>query len=163
MFSGAPKDNPSPGTKEESVIARGLSLTGEMAGNGTVRLDGNYNGSITCDHLIIGESGHMDGTVKADSVLIQGSMAGEIRAKQVTLTKTASVTGNVFHHVLEVEAGAKVEGRYSRALEKADVSAKLVSHNKGKLVQDGQAAPKLPLSGTDKAAPHTGNTVPAAE
>lgn len=133
MFGSTPKDNPSPQTKEESVIARGLSLTGEITGSGIVRLDGKFEGSISCNELIIGKDGELEGTVQADTVLIHGQLSGEIRATSVTLSKTARVTGNVYHEVLEVKAGATIEGHYSRTKpEKADISARLVAHNGAK-------------------------------
>lgn len=133
MFGSTPKDNPSPETKEESVIARGLSLTGELCGNGTVRLDGEFDGKIACSQLVIGKEGHLKGQVHAETVLVQGRLDGEVQAQTVTLTRTATVTGNVYHKVLEVEAGATVEGRYSQSMpETSRTGAKLVAHSKGK-------------------------------
>lgn len=160
MFGATPKDNPSPETKEESVIARGLSLTGDLSGNGTVRLDGHFNGTITCSELIIGSDGHLEGKVEADKVLVEGRLDGDVQAKTVTLTRSAKVIGNVHHQVLEVEAGATVEGRYSQTKpEKANIGTKLVAHQ-GKKQSPATATPLHPTGRTtdgDNARTASGN------
>ncbi len=99
-----------------SVIAEGIEIGGELQGAGDVQLDGGFTGTIKCHALTIGQTGKMDGKVEAEQVTILGYLKGEIRSKKVRLKNSAHVVGDVYHDVLEVEAGAKIEGRYSRKM-----------------------------------------------
>lgn len=99
-----------------SVIAEGIEIGGELNGAGDVQLDGSFTGTIKCNALTIGRTGKLDGKVEAANVTILGLCKGEVRSKKVRLRNTAQVIGDVYHDVLEVEAGAKIEGRYSRKM-----------------------------------------------
>ncbi|RED54004.1 bactofilin family protein [Aestuariispira insulae] len=168
MFGSSDNKDPAPAKSDPgSVIAKGMQLAGEFSGDGDVLLQGQYNGSIRCRTLTIGETGRMEGKIRAQRVVVKGSVQGEIRAKQVVLHNTAHVTGDVYHEILEVAAGAKVEGRYSRKLqEKAQVGAKLLDNQK-------EMPPRAPMSaalGSPSAKPApagssngSGQKLPAAE
>ena len=128
-----------------------MRLTGEFTGEGDVLLEGQYNGTIRCRTLTIGENGQMEGQVRAQRVVVKGIMQGEIQAKQVVLHATARVTGDVYHEILEVAAGAKVEGRYSRKLQdKPQVAPKLLDNQK-------ELPPRPSVSGTRPASVSTGS------
>ncbi|MDX1738430.1 MAG: polymer-forming cytoskeletal protein [Alphaproteobacteria bacterium] len=99
-----------------SVIAEGIEIGGELNGAGDVQLDGNFTGSIKCHNLTIGSSGKLYGTVEAEQVTVLGYLKGEIRSKRVNLKNSAQIIGDVYHDILEVAAGAKIEGRYSRKM-----------------------------------------------
>lgn len=99
-----------------SVVAEGIEIGGELNGAGDVQLDGSFTGTVKCHALTIGATGKLDGKVEAEQVTILGLLKGEIRAKKVRLKDSAQVIGDVYHDVLEVEAGAKIEGRYSRKM-----------------------------------------------
>ncbi len=101
-----------------SEITRGLSVVGDMDGDGDVRLDGRLEGNVRCRALMIGETGELVGRVDAQEVTVLGTVRGDIHAVQVKLESSAKVSGDVVHEVLEVAAGAQVAGRYSRATDK---------------------------------------------
>lgn len=101
-------------TVAPSILAEGLAVTGDIVGDGELLVEGRLVGSIRCKALTIGEGGSVQGRIVADSVLVKGEVEGEVEAEQVTLAKTARVIGDVRHAVLAVDAGAVVEGRYSR-------------------------------------------------
>ena len=60
--------------------------------------------------LAIGENAKVTGEVMAEHVLIRGEVIGRIRAKSVELDKTAKVRGDIWHELLSIAAGAKIEG-----------------------------------------------------
>lgn len=97
-----------------SVLAEGIAITGDIQGDGELLIEGRLEGSVRCKALTIGETGSVKGRIVADTVLVKGEIEGEVEAEQVTLAKTARVIGDVRHSVLAVDAGAVVEGRYSR-------------------------------------------------
>jgi cytoskeletal protein CcmA (bactofilin family) len=54
------------------------------------------------------------GAVQAENVRICGIINGQIRADNVTLEKTARVTGDILHKSLSIEQGAFLEGMCKR-------------------------------------------------
>lgn len=98
-----------------TVIAAGTVITGDLSGGAEVQLDGVLNGNVECARLTIGASGQLNGQAVVEDLTVLGEVRGEIRSRKVRLGNTAKVYGDVDHEILEVEAGAEVEGRYSRA------------------------------------------------
>lgn len=98
-----------------TVIAEGTVIRGDLSGGAEVQLDGILHGNVECSRLTIGATGALHGEAAVDSLVVLGEVRGEIRANKVKLGSTAKVYGDVDHEVLEVEAGAEVEGRYSRS------------------------------------------------
>jgi cytoskeletal protein CcmA (bactofilin family) len=97
-----------------SIIAADMKLVGEIKSEGEVQIDGTVEGDIVCGSLTVGQSGIINGTVRADSALVRGRINGEISARAVSLTKTAHVVGDVMHESLMVEPGAFIEGHCRR-------------------------------------------------
>lgn len=103
-----------PETRKPSTVAEGLAITGDIRGEGDLRIDGRLDGSIACRNLTIGPSGAVFGRIKADAVIVEGRIEGEVEARAVTLRDSAHMLGDVHHEVISVDAGAVLEGRYSR-------------------------------------------------
>ena len=40
--------------------------------------------------------------------------SGEVKARKVVLTRTAKVSGDIYHETLQVDEGATIEGRIAR-------------------------------------------------
>lgn len=109
---------PKPASRTPSmptVIAAGTVITGDLSGGADVQLDGVLHGNVQCAHLTIGATGQLHGEATVEVLVVLGEVHGEIRARKVRLGDTAKVYGDVDHEILEVEAGAEVEGRYSRS------------------------------------------------
>lgn len=111
MFSSSKKTNP-PAAKQAppSILSTGLTVNGDLASDGEVQIDCVVNGDVTAARLAIGENARVTGEVVADEVLIRGEVIGRIRARSVELDKTAKVRGDIWHELLSIAAGAKIEG-----------------------------------------------------
>lgn len=115
VATGAAADGKGPSVAlRPSVLAEGISISGDIYGEGELLIEGRLDGSVRCRALTIGETGSVKGRIVADIVLVKGTIEGEVEADQVTLARTARVIGDVCHTVLAVDAGAVVDGRYSR-------------------------------------------------
>lgn len=112
MFSNSKKTNPTPAAKQlpPSILSAGLTVNGDLNSDGEVQIDCFVNGDVTAVRLAIGENAKVVGEVVADQVLIRGEVIGRIRARSVELDKTAKVRGDIWHELLSIAAGAKVEG-----------------------------------------------------
>ena len=72
------------------------------------RIDGQIEGENT---VVIGETGRIHASVDSDSVVIYGTVEGDIIAKRkITLHKTAHVTGDMRTAGIVIEEGANVKG-----------------------------------------------------
>lgn len=104
-------------TRDErvSVISADIRIVGDLEGEGELQIDGTVEGNIKSKTVTIGQSGVINGEIKADTVLIAGQFAGKIKSRVLTLTKTAHVDGNVAaQESLAIEAGAHFEGQCLR-------------------------------------------------
>jgi cytoskeletal protein CcmA (bactofilin family) len=97
-----------------SILSAGMVFRGDMTGTGDVQIDGSVFGKVEVGHLVIAEGGTVEGEIVARAVRISGTLHGTVRAETVSLTATARVQGDVWHDVLEIEAGAQLEGQCKR-------------------------------------------------
>lgn len=93
-----------------SIISTDLKVTGNVASEGDIQLDGSVEGDVRSRSLTIGAAAKVKGEVIAESVEIKGTVTGQIRARSVSLAKTAKVIGDIEHETLAIEAGAWLEG-----------------------------------------------------
>lgn len=97
--------------KAASMIGDDMVIEGNISGTGELHLDGIVRGEIKIEHLTIGETGHVEGSVTADTIEIRGRLVGTIFGKSVRLHGTAHVDGDITHEQLSMEPGAFFQGR----------------------------------------------------
>ena len=97
-----------------SIISPDLRINGDMVCSGDIQIDGWVEGDIQSRNVVIGEGATVHGAVQAENVRICGIINGQIRADNVTLEKTARVTGDILHKSLSIEQGAFLEGMCKR-------------------------------------------------
>ncbi|MHA1114451.1 MAG: bactofilin family protein [Alphaproteobacteria bacterium] len=101
-----------------SIMGAGLRIVGDLRCEADMQIDGVVEGNVTSESLTVGENGIVQGKVVAQRLHVAGTVTGEIRASEVLLAKTARVTGDVLHHSLAIEPGARLDG-HCRRLEDA--------------------------------------------
>ncbi|MDW3206554.1 MAG: polymer-forming cytoskeletal protein [Alphaproteobacteria bacterium] len=131
------------GPVARSHIAAGMSVTGDIEGDIDLLLDGKLEGNLRCRSVTIGRSGELVGKIQAQEAVIDGRVEGDIEAKIVKLNVTATMIGDVRHDVIEVAAGAKIEGRYSRIDGKSGAKPVVKSSHK---TDKADAPPKAPAA-----------------
>lgn len=96
-----------------AFIDQGSEFSGKLSFKDTVRIDGRFEGEIASENtLIVGETGHVQATIRSETVIISGEVHGDIHARgQITLHKTARVEGNVTTPRLAIEDGAQLDGQ----------------------------------------------------
>ncbi|MEI7668305.1 MAG: polymer-forming cytoskeletal protein, partial [Erysipelotrichaceae bacterium] len=77
---------------------------------------------VECEErLVIDDTTVIVGNVLAKTVTVSGKVTGEIKAQEsVVLARTAAVKGDLISASLSVEAGAKLDGKYSVNSESID-------------------------------------------
>lgn len=102
------------GDKLESFIGQNTHFSGEITTKGTLRIDGNVDGNIYADWLIIGDKAYIKGNATATSIIIGGTIEGNILAKgMVDIKKKGRVKGDIITSKLTVVDGGIVDGRIS--------------------------------------------------
>jgi cytoskeletal protein CcmA (bactofilin family) len=103
-------------------LDQGTSMTGELEFSGTLRIDGNFHGSIaTNDCLIVGENATVHADIKAGEMEIHGQVFGSIVcARRVEVSPTGRIRGDVETPVLVIDAGAMIDGRTRMATDKPE-------------------------------------------
>lgn len=94
-----------------SLIAENMTLEGSITAEGELHVDGTIRGEVRVTRLTIGDSGHIEGTITAESVEVRGKIVGAVTAKQIRLAASAHVDGDITHEQLAIEAGAFFQGR----------------------------------------------------
>ncbi len=95
-----------------ALLGRGSEFEGKLTFEGTVRIDGKFSGEIvTGDVLVIGEGARVQAEINAGSVVVNGEVQGNIRAKvSIELHQPARVLGNLETPSLSIDKGVIFEG-----------------------------------------------------
>ncbi len=98
--------------KLDVVIGPESVFKGELTSQGTVRIDGRFEGNIAADCVIIGESGAIVGDVTSKALIAGGKLNGNVRASDsVEIQPKGEVYGDIAASRLAVAEGAVFEGR----------------------------------------------------
>lgn len=95
-----------------TLLGKGVEFKGKAKFNGTVRIDGYFEGELLIqDTLIIGEHAVIKGTIVGAVILCGGKIEGTITASQkVQLLKPAVLLGDVHSPSLSMEEGVLFHG-----------------------------------------------------
>ncbi len=116
--------NPEPdeGRDVSAFVGKGVEFKGTIVYNGIIRIDGRVEGEIhTSGTLLVGDGAVITAKVIAGIVVCQGTMTGDIQAKErVQLQAPAVLTGSVSTPTLSMEEGVLFNGTVD--MTPADVS-----------------------------------------
>lgn len=93
-----------------SIIDKSMTVTGEIHFKGKARIDGTVKGNITGEHLVLSESGIIEGDLELASFNCFGVLVGNIKTGLLTARKGCSLRGKLTAESLTVEPGAHIEG-----------------------------------------------------
>ena len=100
----------------DTLIGAATRIEGRMVVNKSIRLDGTIEGSIeslveTQVTVAIGNTGLVNGDVRAHRVLVNGQVDGNIYAREkCELHETSKVKGDIHYGLLGIEHGAEILG-----------------------------------------------------
>jgi cytoskeletal protein CcmA (bactofilin family) len=99
-----------------TLIGAGTTVTGGLEFRGGLHLDGRIVGDVAGEpggsKLTMGASGIIEGSVVVDDLVLNGAVRGDVHGRErVELGTAAQVDGNVSYKLLQMAAGARVNGR----------------------------------------------------
>jgi cytoskeletal protein CcmA (bactofilin family) len=97
----------------DSVLGTGVAWQGKLTGSGGIRIDGAFDGEIGLRGLVvIGEQGRVTCEhIRAATVIVAGSVKGNITAGRVEILRTGRVWGDVVTASFSTEEGAFLRGK----------------------------------------------------
>jgi cytoskeletal protein CcmA (bactofilin family) len=110
---------------KESVIAADLMIEGKIEGSGHIRIAGSFKGDVNVQgNLTIEHGARVTGQVRASTVVIGGTLQGNIEAAaRVELLETGIVEGDVKAGSLTVAAGSRMRGQVAFGWDEKAVKA----------------------------------------
>ncbi len=129
---------PSKNDTTNCMIGEGSIFEGRFYVNGSIMIEGKFQGDIrTDDQLIVGPSGKVKTDIQARKVTIAGTIIGNIAAsEEVTLLHTGKVLGNIITPKLTVEQGVITEGKVTITSGQTEDARKIIEESFGAETED---------------------------
>lgn len=103
----------------DTIIGPESNLKGDLTSKGTVKIDGQVEGNVAADSLIIGEGGILTGDAIVREVIVGGRIVGTIHATDgVDIQHKGEVRGDIFAARLTIAEGGRLDGRSTTQLQK---------------------------------------------
>jgi cytoskeletal protein CcmA (bactofilin family) len=97
----------------KAILGKGAEFTGKLIFEGSVRIDGDFQGEISGQgSLIVGEGAMVKATIAVKSLYVSGEVQGTVKAKEkVHIHSTGKFSGDINTPVFVMEEGAFFEGK----------------------------------------------------
>jgi len=97
----------------DSVLGAGITWQGEVSGRGGLRIDGNFEGKIFLQGIVVvGSQGRVTcQKIVADTIVVAGYVKGDLQARRVEINQTGRVWGDVLTTSFATQEGAFLRGQ----------------------------------------------------
>ncbi|HET9485223.1 MAG TPA: polymer-forming cytoskeletal protein [Xanthomonadales bacterium] len=132
MFGSDRKNAGRPTMAVDTLIGAQTVIRGDVTFSGGLHIDGQVHGAIIAEAgsdavVTVSDKGRIEGEIRAPHVVINGTLQGDVIAtERIELATQARVTGNIHYKLLEMHAGAQVNGQIMREEEPRRQPAKPV-------------------------------------
>ena len=128
-----------------SFIGPEVLVSGDLATDAQLHVDGRIDGNVRCSQLVQGEAGIIAGNIQAEEARIAGTVEGKVNVRTLFVEASARIMGDIAYETISIDAGAELEGRLARraalAVDEAPLIATPVSFSptrgKGAKTTDG--------------------------
>jgi cytoskeletal protein CcmA (bactofilin family) len=99
--------------REVTIVAESARFDGTLGGSGDIHICGRFQGKIdSSGNLMIAASGRVKASLHARTVIVSGSVEGDVSAEErIELKPSAKLTGNITAPRILIEEGAAFEGQ----------------------------------------------------
>lgn len=109
------------------VIGPNIKFVGKelaIITDGTVQIEGEFNGDIHAREVIVGDGGAVAGTICGEDIRVHGRVKGTLRGTAISLQPSSTTVAKIIHHTLTTNTGARFEGMVRRTDSPAAVTPK---------------------------------------
>ncbi len=117
-----------------TLISKSTEIVGDIHFSGTLMIEGHIKGNVYASdgenaQARVLESGKVEGEIRVPSLVINGSVTGDVfSSKHIELAAKTVINGNVHYALIEIVKGAQINGKLvytDGAPEKKPVESKL--------------------------------------
>lgn len=110
----------------ETVISDGITIKGDIIGNGAIRIDGKVEGNVELNKgVVLGEKAEIIGKVKSNEVVVYGKLIGDLECKELYIKSTGKIDGNILAHAFSVDMGGKYNGNLKMTTNEINLNEKI--------------------------------------
>ncbi len=127
----------------ETIVGASLTVEGVLNSGGDLRVDGKVKGSIITEGTVtVGDQANIEADITAANTVIAGNVKGNlIIGGRTTLKKSATLVGNISTDEIEIEAGAKFNGKCKSGSSKNSATDSGTNIEKPNRLKDPKLAP----------------------
>lgn len=103
------------GAETPSIIAADLKIVGNLICGGSIEVEGEIEGNVTCGQVTIRKTGSIKGDVTAETIHVDGEVDGLVKGKGITISETGRVSGIIIYESLSIKDGAYIDGQCKSA------------------------------------------------
>ena len=108
-----------------TLISSETTITGDITFTGQLDIEGTVNGSVQAASgdavLRIVSGGRVAGEIKVPHATVNGKVEGDVHSSErLVLSEQAVIDGDVYYNLIEMAAGAKVNGGLRHSSNVAD-------------------------------------------
>lgn len=96
------------------LIAADSELEGRLRSRGAVRIEGVLRGELQAASVVVEPGGLIEGLVTVEHAVINGTLRGTVVAKDIEISRTATVDAELVYEEIGIERGARVHGLHRR-------------------------------------------------
>lgn len=110
----------------DTLVGANAAIVGDVAFRGGLRIDGTVEGNVSVSFaeagcLCVGERGSIHGDVRVTDLILDGAVVGSVFATgRVEIHASGRIQGDVHAGIIEIHAGAVIDGRIISNDGKAD-------------------------------------------
>jgi cytoskeletal protein CcmA (bactofilin family) len=93
-----------------SLIGTNITVTGNIEASVDLMIEGQVNGDVRCNTLVLGENSTIKGNIFAERTRVSGVVEGSIDTKDLAIEATGNVMGDVSYTRLKIATGGTVDG-----------------------------------------------------
>ena len=94
------------------AIERNSKFSGQLKFSGVIAIDGQVEGELVAERIVVHEGGVVNATVEGNTVVIAGTVKGDIYARnELEILPSGVVHGSVTAPAINVRRGGRIEGR----------------------------------------------------
>ena len=103
--------------KVQTLIGQGTEIRGDIVFDGGLFIDGSVIGDIKAktdspSSINLSNTGRIEGKIQAAHITLNGTVIGDAHAlERIELSNSAKVTGNIHYRLIEMVAGAEINGQ----------------------------------------------------